>query len=188
MARLGRTQVQYKLRRPTVVGAAVTFNPLKVVLTDPDRARYLVLQRGGHSKLRPPQKIGPAVVFAPIKTVITEVERPSHYGLQRGAMYKLGRVPVLAAPVAPFMPAAIRTYINDADHPLHFSLQRGTTYKLRPPTVIGAAVVYAATRVKLAQAARSYRRTMSEVRPPATLAVAPPGGTVNTRNLVGVGI
>lgn len=164
MARFARTQVQWKLRRPTVVGASITFRPLKVALTDRNRPAYFVLQRGVHSRLRPPTKLAPSIVFAPVRVLLTDPERPAQLVLQRGAHSRLRPPTVMGVVAVPTVAPPLKLSLaktNQQPYAAH--------YKLRPPAVVAPSIVFAPVRVQLHQPSRQPFAPHTKLFPPAAV-------------------
>src|SRR6266496_1450384 len=154
MARLLRSTSQSIIRKPVVVGPAVTFRPIKCQL-----APTIRLGRAAHSKLSPPIVVGVTVTFTAPALSINWVPsarqgRATHWRLQQPA--------VVGASIT-FRPVSV--YRARPSRPPK------TQALVRPPTFLGAvAAAFIAPALKLWKvAARKPAKTQSEVRAPAVV-------------------
>lgn len=164
MARLGRSQVWSKLRPPVVVGAAVTFRPLKVTLSVNLTRREVQPQRKTRSRLYAPTTVGSATVFGPVRAELAPSSR-----LARASHSRLKPPAVVAAPVVPptFEQLEYRPFLTRTPR------QRIVTHSdLRAPAVVGAPVVVAAVDATFARRSlldQARRAAHSRLQQPATL-------------------
>jgi hypothetical protein len=184
---LGRRS-RYRLNPPSVVAPAVVFRPVLVkTVRQPSRAQHTL------STLRPPAVVASAVTFRAVSTKLVVAPKPRLVQFELRPPVVLGSVatPFLASPVtvklaralqprrvwyvlrpptvvgavvAPFLASPVVVKLTRALQP------RRVRYVLQPPASVGASITFRPVQVTRApRPTDATRRTVKQVRPPATL-------------------